>query len=286
MIDLSAHEASRAVNYDYGNYAAHLFLAESYEALRDPKLINLRYETPSLSELLVAQLLAPPNAGNLSQNISQQEYSRFFDANHIGLFTKTDYDSGGNWTEAASQYGVFGNAAYAIDGYYRTDRGQRPNNDIRQRELGGRFKQQLTPQDSIFVQASYADIESGDVAQYYSQTNFFQDFRLHERQEPTVFVGYHREWSPGQHTLLLAGRIDDTTELQGTDPGLLFVRTKQFGGLLSSATTQTLVNPSGAPFSLDLKRELVAYSTELQHIWQTPLNTIIVGGRYQTADSE
>src|SRR5205823_10055222 len=176
--------------------------------------------------------------------------------------------------------------AYAIDAYYRTDRGQRPNNDLRQRELGGRFKQQLTAQDSIFVQASYADIESGDVAQYYSQTNFFQDFRLHEKQEPNVFLGYHREWSPGQHTLLLAGRIDDTTELQGTDPGLLFVRTKQVGPLTSATITQTLVNPSGGPFSLDLKRELVAYSTELQHIWQTPLNTIIVGGRYQTADSE
>src|SRR5439155_12864109 len=97
MFDVSVQEASRAVNYDYGNYSAHLFLAESYDALRDPNLINLRYETSTLSELLVADLLAPPNAGSLSQNISQQEYSRFFDADHIGLFSKTDYDSGGNW---------------------------------------------------------------------------------------------------------------------------------------------------------------------------------------------
>src|SRR5437773_11049866 len=112
MFDFSVQEASRAVELDYANYSAHLFLAESYDALRDPKLINLRYETPWLSELLVAQLLAPPNAGNLSQNISQQEYSRFFDANHIGLFTRSDYDSGGNFTEAASKYGVLCNTGY------------------------------------------------------------------------------------------------------------------------------------------------------------------------------
>jgi hypothetical protein len=39
---------------------------------------QLRYETPAVSELLVANLLAPANGANLSQNISQQEYSRFF----------------------------------------------------------------------------------------------------------------------------------------------------------------------------------------------------------------
>src|SRR5205814_5973478 len=89
MFDISVQEASRAVNSDYANYSAHLFLAESYDALRDPKLINLRYETPAFSELLVANLLAPPSGGTLSQNISQQEYSRFFDADHIGLFSGT-----------------------------------------------------------------------------------------------------------------------------------------------------------------------------------------------------
>jgi len=46
MTDLSVREASRAVNNDFANYSAHLFLAESYDALRDPKLLNLRYETP------------------------------------------------------------------------------------------------------------------------------------------------------------------------------------------------------------------------------------------------
>src|SRR5205814_8788365 len=119
MFDVSVQEASRAVNYDYANYSAHLFLAESYDALRDPNPINLRYETPTLSELLVADLLAPPGAGALSQNISQQEYSRLFDANHLGLFSSTEYLSRGAWTESASQYGVLGKSSYSLDAFYR-----------------------------------------------------------------------------------------------------------------------------------------------------------------------
>ena len=59
------YEASRAVSYDYGNYSAHLFLADSYQQLSDPNEINLRYETPAESEYLVANLLAPVGAGTL-----------------------------------------------------------------------------------------------------------------------------------------------------------------------------------------------------------------------------
>src|SRR5689334_13532034 len=147
MLERGAQEAARAVNSDYGNYSAHLFLAESYDALRDPKLINLRYETPALSELLVANLLAPPSGGTLSQNISQQEYSRLFDANHFGLFSATEYSSRGNWLESASQYGIYGRTGYSLDAFYRSDLGQRPNNSLEQLELAARIKHQITAQD-------------------------------------------------------------------------------------------------------------------------------------------
>src|SRR5262249_45220262 len=62
MFDYSIREASRAVTADYANYSAHLFLANSYNELRDPNLINLRYETATFSEYLVANLLAPVGA--------------------------------------------------------------------------------------------------------------------------------------------------------------------------------------------------------------------------------
>src|SRR5207244_9330108 len=44
MFDRSVQEAARAVNSDYGNYSAHLFLSESYDTLRDPKVLNLSSE--------------------------------------------------------------------------------------------------------------------------------------------------------------------------------------------------------------------------------------------------
>ena len=63
MFDVSLREAVRAVNSDYANYSAHLFLANSYDQFRDPKQINLRYETPAETEYLIASLLAPVGAG-------------------------------------------------------------------------------------------------------------------------------------------------------------------------------------------------------------------------------
>src|SRR5206468_11274539 len=79
LTDVSVREAGRAVNADYANYAAHLFLANSYNELRDPKQVNLRYETAWFTEYLVANLLAPVGAGTLSQTVSQQESSKLFE---------------------------------------------------------------------------------------------------------------------------------------------------------------------------------------------------------------
>src|SRR6185369_1926751 len=155
MFDRSVQEAARAVNYDYGNYSAHLFLANSYDALRDPKLINLRFETPWFSELLLANLLAPVGGGSLSQNISPQEYSRLFASQGLGVFSTTEYFSSGDWIQNASQYGLLGNSSYALDASYRTEQGQRPNNDLEQLNLSARFKQQITDKDSVFFQISY-----------------------------------------------------------------------------------------------------------------------------------
>src|SRR5262249_22701973 len=153
------------------------------------------YETPWFSELLVADLLMPVNGGNLSQNISQQEYSKLFASDGLGIFSKTEYSSHGNWQQNASQYGVFGNSSYSLDAFYRNENGYRPNNDLQQLNLSARFKQQITDKDSVFFQIGYFNSDSGDVAQYYYQTNADHTFRAKERQEPNLLAGYHREWS-------------------------------------------------------------------------------------------
>jgi tetratricopeptide (TPR) repeat protein len=280
MFDRSVQEASRAVESDYANYSAHLFLANSYDSLRDPNSINLRYETAWFSELLVANLLAPPGGGSLSQNISQQEYSRFFVTDGVGIFSQTEYQSSGAWVENASAYGLFGKTGFAFDTSYRTDNGQRPNNDIEQLNLTLRLKHQVSAQDSVFFQVGYMDMKSGDVAQYYDQASASSTVRVEETQEPSIVAGWHHEWSPENHTLILVARFDDTLTIADTDPNLLWLRNSAF----LPPPTNVVVGP--AFFSRDYESQLTAYSAELQHIWQGDQLSLIGGARYQTATAD
>ena len=280
MQEVSVREATRAVNSDYANYSAHLFLANSYNELRDPKQLNLRYETPWFNELLLANLLAPPGAGSLSQNISQQEYSRLFEGDHFGALSRTEWYSSGDWVESATQYGTAGKTSYALDSYYRSENGQRPNNDQRQLTLSAQVKQQITPQDSLFLQGIYYDFESGNLTQYYNQRSGGHGLRVKENQEPILLAGYNHEWGPGIHTLVLAGRLTD--RLRVDDPNT--------PGFLSTAAILPpgFVFPSVIPFHLNYESELEIYTAELEQIWQQEHHTLIVGGRYQigTFDTE
>jgi tetratricopeptide (TPR) repeat protein len=277
MTDVSVREASRAVNSDYANYSAHLFLANSYDELRDPRQVTLRYETPWLSEFLLANLLAPVGAGTLSQSVSQQEYSKLFERDRFGVSSSTEYGSGGDWLQTGSQFGTFGSTSYSFDVNYRSQNGQRPNEDLEGLTWWSMVKQQITPQDSVFIQTVYYDFSAGDVAQYYDPAQASTTQRITEKQEPNIFAGYHHEWAPGVHTLLLAGRLNDT--FTRTDPAnpVRFLD-KTTAGVVTRVTQRNV--------GLDYRSELEGYSAELQQIWQQPSHTLILGGRYQTGSSE
>ena len=280
MTDVSVREASRAVNSDYANYSAHLFLANSYDALRDPKQINLRYETPWLSELLIANLLEPVGAGPLSQYVSQQEYSRLFETNHLGVSSSTEYFSSGDWTVNGSHFGQIDNTSYAFDIGYLNQLGQRPNNDVSQFNFSAQFKQQITSQDSLFLQALYSDYQAGDVLQYYSQADARLTQRVAEKQEPNVFAGYHHEWAPEHHTLFLGSRLNDQFTLTDSAADILvFVRTN----------TGQILRLSPFPlnrFTQTNHSDFDAYSLELQHIWEQRPGTLIAGARFQAGESD
>jgi tetratricopeptide (TPR) repeat protein len=276
MTEVSVREAGRAVSGDYANYSAHLFLANSYERLRDPRQINLRYETPAFAEYLVANLLAPVGAGTLSPAISQQEYSKLFERDRLGVSSITEYQSSGSWYQNGAHYGTFGNSTYAIEGLYRSDHGQRPNNDVEQRQLSAHFKQQLSAHDTIYVHASDYRATGGDVGQYYDQRSANPRVRTLETQEPIALIGYHREWSPGHHTLLLGSRLNDEFTVHNPlQPILVAVRDS---GRIAGV----------APASLhqDYNSTLTIYSGELQQIAQRPGHTTVVGGRFQAGDIE
>lgn len=274
MEDQAVREASRAVSYDYANYSAHLFLANSYSELSDPNEINLRYETPAEGEYLLANLLSPVSAGTMSPTISQQEYSPLFQRDRLGVVSSTEYLSRGAWTESGAQFGVYENFGYDVEGFYRSDVGQQVNNDVEQRQLSAALKYQFTPQDTVYLQIKQYHATSGDLFQYYNPTNANPGARVSEDQNPIVGLGYHHDWSPGVHTLFFATRLEDSLDVTNpTGPTLLAFTP---GG--------TIVSVQGVALQQQYHSDLTIYSGELQQIWQTPEHTTILGTRIQYGD--
>lgn len=276
--DVAVREASRALNSDYANFSAHLFLANAYDELRDPRQVNLRYETPWLSEYLVANLLAPVGAGTLSPYLTQQEYSMLFEHDGVGLSSSTEYRSNGDWTQAAVQHGRWGDTSYSAEAFYRWSPGDRPNQDVEQLTLSAKAKQQLTLRDSVYLQGIHYNADSGDATQYYDPAEAHRDFRAKESQEPILLAGYQHEWAPGIHTLFLGGRLE--SELQVTDPDQreLFLLRNNAGTIIGVPTPGLPLAPLG------YRNELEIYTGELQQILQRPRHTVVLGARFQSGD--
>jgi len=273
MTDVSVREASRAVTYDYANPAAHLFLSDSYNELRDPTRFNLRYETIWFNELLLANLLAPVGGGRLAQHVSQQEYSQLFQADGFGLANSTlGRSDNKSITELVSQYGTFGGTSYALDLDYQHSDGVRPNNGLDRIEWFSTVKQQVTPHDTLLAQVKYEDYSSGDNFQYYYQTNARRNFQFTEYQQPILVGGWHHEWSPGAHTLLLGGRI--VTDQNFSDRGA-----KQL--ILGEDSTGAINAVAALPLNANYHGDVEIYLAELNQIFQWDRVTLSLGGRWQ-----
>jgi tetratricopeptide (TPR) repeat protein len=317
MREQSVREAVRAVDDDYSSAPAHLFLANSYNALRDPTRILLRYETAWFNELLLSNLLSPVGGGPLSQFVSEQEYSKMFEHDGLGVSSVTDYFSYGEVRETGSQYGTFGNISYALDAEYQYNDGIRPNNRISRLESYGQIKVQVGPQDTLFFQTKYEDLSTGDVFQHYDPREVQNDrsaltLDFHEKQDPALLLlGWHHEWSPGNHTLLLVGRLANEQTLTSQDTGqaiitrdvspftmglgtALNIRPEDFSNPFGNpAIFETLRHLVGrgqivaintAPFDFDYRPKFETYTAELQHIVTVGPDTIVAGGRYQNGE--
>jgi len=283
--DVSVWEASRAVNADYANFSAHLFLADSFQRQRDLRSasVNQRYETAAVNEYLLATLLSPVGAGTLAHSVSQQEYSKLFERDGFGVASTTEYLSRGAWTQSGAQYGTFGNSSYAVSAFYQSDNGQQHNGDIEQMELSVQLQQQLTPDDTIYFRAIYGEAEGGDLAQYYDPTKSFIKggpntlVRFDETQEPILLAGYRHEWSPGVHTLALAGRLDDTFRVSDPQQVTLALE-RDLSGDITAASPITVAQR--------YRSEVEIYTAEFQQIWQGEKHTVVAGTRYQFGDFE
>lgn len=292
MVDVSVREATRALDYNYSNASSHLFLANSYNALRDPKRINLRFETPWFNELLLANLLAPVGGGPLSQFVSEQEYSKLFEADRFGISSTTDYFSTGEIRETASQYGIFGNFSYSLDTEFQFDNGRRPNNEITRSESYAQMKFQITPQDSIFFQTKYQDTRQGDLLQRYDQNDAAPGVDFRELQQPGIILaGFNHQWAPGVHTLLLVGRLADEiifSDLNRPEDSSAFLVSGRPNVSRSLIFTR---DPAGEitdalllPLDLRYHSTFTTYTGEISHIWEQENNTLVVGARFQAGE--
>lgn len=271
LTEWSVHEAGRAVDADYTSFSSHLFLANAYNLLRDPRQVNQRYETPWFTEFVLGNLLAPVGGSALSQTVSQNEYSRLLETDGIGIVSATDYFSHGAWRQALVQHGTFEHSAYAAELTYATDDGWRPNNDSEQIVGALTFKHELTAHDSVLLRVGSYSSDVGDVSMRYLPSEGNRTLRIEEEQEATVFAGYHREWTPEHHTLLLAGRFPSRQDVRNDEQSTLFFY-QPFGPV-------AVVSP--IYFDQVYSDDAEIYSVELQQLARIQQHTLVVGGRYQ-----
>lgn len=274
--DVSLREASRASSLDYANWSAHWFLSQSYAALRDPRDVNLRYETAAVTEYLLANLLAPISAGPLNASVSQQEYGRLFARDRLGLTSATEYTSRGSWRQDMVQYGLIGHTAYALEAAYVTDPGEHKNGQVEQTSFSAQLRQQVGPADTIFIQAIRSETEGGDLAQYLNPEESRLNQKFRDVQEPLLLAGWHHEWGPGSHTLALVGWLNG--EQTFSDDGL---NIPVFRGRPPEVRVFDAVAMRQSYHS-----ELSLFTGELQQLWQTRQHTIVAGARAQEGEVE
>ncbi len=307
MTDLSVREATRAVDSDYSNPSAHLFLADSFYALIDPERVSLRYQTAWFNELLLANLLAPVGGGPLSQFVSQQEYSKLLVADGAGGSTVTEWRSGGYVDSQNSVFATYGRLSTGVDFVFHRNNGTRLNNDDLRKELWGQLKFQVSADDVLYTLVHWRDQTGGDLFESYSNQSANTGLRFEDKQSPgLVLVGWNHRWAPGVHTLFLGGRLaaDQTVTAPNTalqvlgrassyfpsfpsgsvsfGPGLTLLLSPQFqSGIAPYLGLAPVTSYLPDSFNLALEYKATIYSAELEHIWQTSRNTLLVGGRAQ-----
>ena len=276
MQDVAVREATRAVESDYTNPSAHLFLANSFDALRDPTRTQLRYETPWFNELLLANLLAPVGGGPLSQFVSQQEYSKMLESDGIGASFLTELRSDGESRTTASVFGNHGNVSYGLDYYLREGDLDRPYSDGRLEEFYGQLKWQPTPDDIFYFLGKWQQASSGDNFQTYDNRPLEPGLDFREDQKPGLLLaGWNHRWAPGSHTLLLGGYLSADQILRNPASTQLLVNRDSTGLRPGFIRTVDFIDEFTDPLNRDilppLCDSLVVRSVADNEIWPATL---------------
>jgi tetratricopeptide (TPR) repeat protein len=216
MPQVAVREATHAVEADYGNASSHLFLANAFDALRDPTRIELRYETVWFHELLMANLLAPVGGGPLSQFVSEQEYSKLFESDGFGASLQNEWHIDSQMQTTLSLFGNHRNTSVGLDILNWEYDGHRENSDEERMEVYAQLKHQFSPNDTVYFLGKWQNEESGNLFKSYDNKGS-SGFHFEEKQEPGLLLGgLNHQWRPGVNTLFLVGRLGAKQTL--TDP--------------------------------------------------------------------
>ncbi len=274
LSDVAVREAGKALAADYGNYSAHLFLANSYALLSRGSPFDQRYDTPRFSEYLVARLLGPPEGQLLAQPVSQQEYTRLLERDGIGFFSDTEYLSRGAWSQYAAQFGTFNNSSYALEADYRTDPGDAPNREFESRFFSAKIKQMVTERDGLLFDVLDYRQETGDLQKRYDPNDAVAGLRTLEKQEPSVLAGWDHRWESNQRTLLLATHFNSSLSVANPRGGTILVPDDGTG------TVEAVVP---VDLTQSYERRLNINSAELQHLVRTRSLQTVAGVRFQAS---
>ena len=276
LSEAGLREASRGISANYADYSAHLFLAQSYESLRSANFSSLRFEAANYSEYLLASLLGPADGRLLSQNISQQEYSRLFERERLGLSSRTEYLSRGAWTQEGAQFGDFGRTSYALAGSYKTDPGDTPHGALEARQFTVRLKHLVTPDDGFYFEATVFRQTQEDRTQHYDPASASTNYHVTLKQEPLILAGWDHRWEEGHHTLALAGYFNASLDrFNGHGAATLLSDTGSgIDGVVATDLTERFRNST----------ELASF--ELQHLARFNRIQVLAGLRVQAAGIE
>ncbi|MCC6232327.1 MAG: FecR domain-containing protein, partial [Verrucomicrobiales bacterium] len=271
--------ASRAVDDHPADFSAHLFRARALQALEDPSRFDLRYESARQTELLLANLLAPPQGAALSQQLSQDDHLRFFEQGGVHAASSSVYRTRGDWEHMASLFGTTGGLGYALDAQWSSLSGEGPNADHELSAVSFQAKQRLTDTQGLFLQAGWLERKGGDPSRLFDPSSAIREYHYRESSVPSVAVGYDLDWDTAGRTLLLLAHQQSHLRIHHPEPQVLFLRERE--GVARSLELDPF-------FDLDSEASLPLTALELQHLWESDHHSLIAGAAFQagTLDSE
>ena len=202
-----------------------------------------------------------------------------FESDRMGFSTYSEIRGDDQFRTLTSRFGTLGNTSYSLDLDYQHNDGVRPNNELSRLEWYSTIKQQLTPRDSVLLLSKYQDYHSGDNFQRFDQSNVRTNYAYDELERPTLAAGYHRQWSPGAHTLFLATRLEKEQRFSDTEADRLAV-IKDTNGVVAPFPPQEF------PFDISYRSEFEIYGAELNQILQRDRHSLVLGGSFQSGSFE